>query len=204
MKDLYKELSDEELITRYMDGDSAVVDFLMDKYKYLVRSQAGNMFLLGADHEDLLQEGMIGLFKAIRDYDPGRDASFQTFAKLCISRQIFTAIEASNRHKHAPLNSYTSLSETDSMQYREIRERLVEMTAIESPETMMIDKENMAQLEKLLTAELSTMEKQVFDLYFIGMSTREIAAILGRTEKAADNALQRLKGKLRKIFNQER
>lgn len=204
MKELYKELSDEELITRYMDGDKAVVDFLMDKYKYLVRIQAGNMFLLGADHEDLLQEGMIGLFKAIRDYDPGRDASFQTFAKLCISRQIFTAIEASNRHKHAPLNSYTSLSETDSVQYREIRQRLLEMTAIESPETMMIDKENMEQLEELLTAELSTMEKQVFDLYFIGMSTREIAAILGRTEKATDNALQRLKGKLRKIFNQDK
>ena len=200
----YKELTDEELIARYMDGDNAVVDFLMDKYKYLVRSQAGNMFLLGADHEDLLQEGMIGLFKAIRDYDPGRDASFQTFAKLCISRQIFTAIEASNRHKHAPLNSYTSLSETDSEHYREIRDRLVEMTAIESPETMMIDKENMAQLEDILTAELSVLEKQVFDLYFIGMSTREIAAILGRTEKATDNALQRLKGKLRKVFNKEK
>ena len=84
MKDIYKTLSDEELIARYMDGDKAVVDFLMDKYKYLVRGQAGNMYLLGADHEDLLQEGMIGLFKAIRDYDPGRDASFQTFAKLCI------------------------------------------------------------------------------------------------------------------------
>lgn len=204
MKELYKELTDEELIARYMDGDNAVVDFLMDKYKYLVRSQAGNMFLLGADHEDLLQEGMIGLFKAIRDYDPGRDASFQTFAKLCISRQIFTAIEASNRHKHAPLNSYTSLSETDSEHYREIRDRLVEMTAIESPETMMIDKENMAQLEDILTAELSVLEKQVFDLYFIGMSTREIAAILGRTEKATDNALQRLKGKLRKVFNKEK
>ena len=204
MKELYKELTDEELIARYMDGDNAVVDFLMDKYKYLVRGQAGNMFLLGADHEDLLQEGMIGLFKAIRDYDPGRDASFQTFAKLCISRQIFTAIEASNRHKHAPLNSYTSLSETDSEHYREIRDRLVEMTAIESPETMMIDKENMAQLEDILTAELSVLEKQVFDLYFIGMSTREIAAILGRTEKATDNALQRLKGKLRKVFNKEK
>ena len=204
MKELYHNMTDEELISRYMDGDSAVVDFLMDKYKYLVRSQAGNMFLLGADHEDLLQEGMIGLFKAIRDYDPGRDASFQTFAKLCISRQIFTAIEASNRHKHAPLNGYTSLSETNSAQYREIRERLVEMTAIESPEAMMIDKENMEQLEKMLTAELSIMEKQVFDLYFIGMSTREIAAILGRTEKATDNALQRLKGKLRKIFHQEK
>ena len=204
MKELYKELTDEELIARYMDGDNAVVDFLMDKYKYLVRSQAGNMFLLGADHEDLLQEGMIGLFNANRDYDPGRDASFQTFAKLCISRQIFTAIEASNRHKHAPLNSYTSLSETDSEHYREIRDRLVEMTAIESPETMMIDKENMAQLEDILTAELSVLEKQVFDLYFIGMSTREIAAILGRTEKATDNALQRLKGKLRKVFNKEK
>ena len=203
MKDIYKELSDEELIARYMDGDKAVVDFLMDKYKYLVRTQAGNMFLLGADHEDLLQEGMIGLFKAVRDYDPGRDASFQTFAKLCISRQIFTAIEASNRYKHAPLNSYLSLSEPDNEQYQEAKERLVKMTAVESPETLIIDKENMEQLEKLLTAELSTLEKQVLDLYFIGMSTREIAAILGRTEKATDNALQRLKGKLRKVFEKK-
>ena len=203
MKDIYKALSDEELLARYMDGDTAVVDFLMDKYKYLVRQQAGNMFLLGADHEDLLQEGMIGLFKAIRDYDPGRDTSFQTFARLCISRQIFTAIEASNRHKHAPLNSYTSLSEIDSEQYKEIRDRLIEVTAIESPESMLIDKENVDQLEKILTAELSVLEKQVLDLYFIGMSTREIAAILGRTEKATDNALQRMKGKLRKVFGKE-
>ncbi|MBQ8816580.1 MAG: sigma-70 family RNA polymerase sigma factor [Lachnospiraceae bacterium] len=200
MKDIYKQLSDEELIARYMDGDKGVVDFLMDKYKYLVRSQAGNMFLLGADHEDLLQEGMIGLFKAIRDYDPGRDASFQTFAKLCISRQIFTAIEASNRHKHAPLNSYLSLSETDDEQYKEARDRITKMTTIESPETLVIDKENMAQLEEMLTAELSHLEKQVLDLYFIGMSTREIAAILGRTEKATDNAFQRLKSKIRKIY----
>ncbi len=200
MKEIYKQLSDEELLARYMDGDKAVVDFLMDKYKYLVRGQASNMFLLGADHEDLLQEGMIGLFKAVRDYDPGRDASFQTFAKLCISRQIYTAVEASNRHKHAPLNSYTSLSETDSELRQEIRDRLMEMTSIESPETMFIDKENMAQLEARLRAELSTLEKQVLDLYFIGMSTREIAAILGRTEKATDNALQRLKSKLKKFF----
>ncbi len=201
MKDIYKQLSDEELIARYMDGDKEIVDFLMDKYKYLVRKQAGNMFLLGADHEDLLQEGMIGLFKAVRDYDPGRDASFQTFAGLCISRQIFTAIEASNRYKHAPLNSYLSLSDTDSEQHREARERLAKMTATESPETLMIDKENMAQLEEKLTAELSPLEKQVLDLYFIGMSTREIAAILGRTEKATDNALQRLKSKLKKVFS---
>lgn len=203
MKEIYKELSDEELIARYMDGDKEVADFLMDKYKYLVRGQASNMFLLGADHEDLLQEGMIGLFKAIRDYDPGRDASFQTFAKLCISRQIFTAIEASNRHKHAPLNYYISLSGEDSDQYTEARERLIRMTAIESPETLVIDKENMEQLEERLRAELSKLEMQVLDLYYIGMSTREIAAILGRTEKATDNALQRLKNKLRKYFRKD-
>ena len=200
MNEIYNEINDEELIARYMDGDKRVVDFLMEKYKYLVRGQAGNMYLLGADHEDLLQEGMIGLFKAIRDYVPGRDASFQTFAKLCISRQIFTAIEASNRHKHAPLNSHTSLSSEDSEQYKEARERLIRMTAIESPEETLIDKENMAQLEERLRSELSPLEKQVLDLYYIGMSTREIAAILGRTEKATDNAFQRLKSKMRKIF----
>lgn len=203
MKDIYKAQSDEELLARYMDGDAEVVDFLMDKYKYLVRLQAGNMFLLGADHEDLLQEGMIGLFKAIRDYDPGRDASFATFARLCISRQIFTAIEASNRHKHAPLNSYLSLSEEESEQGREAKERLAKMTAVESPETLVIDKENMEQLEERLRTELSSFELQVLDLYYIGMSTKEIAAILGRTEKATDNALQRLKNKLRKCFGIE-
>ena len=200
MKEMYKDLADEELIVRLRDGDSAVIDFLMDKYKYLVRSEASNMFLLGADHEDLLQEGMIGLYKAIRDYDPGRDASFMTFAKLCISRQIFTAIEASNRHKHAPLNSYLSLSETDDEQSKEARERLYKMTALESPETLLIAKEDVESLEERLTAELSRLEKQVLDLYYIGMSTREIAAILGRTEKATDNALQRLKAKLRKCL----
>jgi len=200
---MYKDLSDEELIARHMDGDSAVVDILMDKYKYLVRSEASNMFLLGADHEDLLQEGMIGLFKAIRDYDPGRDASFMTFAKLCISRQIFTAIEASNRHKHAPLNSYLSLSETDDEQSKEARERLYKMTALESPETLLIAKEDVERLEERLRAELSHLEKQVLDLYYIGMSTREIAAILGRTEKATDNALQRLKAKLRKCLQND-
>lgn len=203
MKEMYKDLTDEELIARYMDGDSAVVDFLMDKYKYLVRSEAGNMFLLGADHEDLLQEGMIGLFKAIRDYDPGRDASFMTFAKLCISRQIFTAIEASNRHKHAPLNSYLSLSDSENEQYKEARERLYKMTALESPETLLIAKEDVSRLEERLRAELSHLEKQVLDLYYVGMSTREIAAILGRTEKATDNALQRLKAKLRKCLQND-
>lgn len=200
MKEQYKELTDEELLERYAQGELEVADFLMDKYKYLVRNQVANLFLPGADHEDLLQEGMIGLFKAVRDYNGKKNASFQTFARLCISRQVLTAIEASNRNKHAPLNSYTSLSAPNDGQEGQLYERLLEVTAIESPEKTVIDKENMEGLEKMLEKELSPLEKKVFDLYFIGMSTREIAGILGRTEKATDNALQRLKGKLRKKF----
>lgn len=200
MNEQYKELTDEQLLEQYAKGEKEIADFLMDKYKYLVRNQVANLFLPGADHEDLLQEGMIGLFKAVRDYDGTKNASFQTFARLCISRQVLTAIEASNRNKHAPLNSYTSLSSPEEGQESKVYERLLEMTAIESPEKTVIDKENMEHLEKMLTAELSPLEKKVFDLYFIGMSTREIAALLGRSEKTTDNALQRLKGKLRKRF----
>lgn len=201
MEEKYEGLGDEELLVRYRDGESEIADYLLVKYKDLVRIQARNMYLPGADHEDLLQEGMIGLYKAVRDFDPGRDASFQSFARLCISRQIFTAIEASNRIKHAPLNSYISLSQEGNEQYGGIVRRLTEMTAMESPEEMLIYEEDDKDLEARLTAELSGLEKKVLDLYLIGMSTREIAAILGRTEKAADNALQRLKHKLRKIFH---
>ena len=104
----YEQYTDEELILRLRDGDSAVTDFIMDKYKNLVRSKAKAMYILGADNEDLIQEGMIGLFKAVRDYDTGRDASFYTFAELCITRQIYTAIQASGRQKHIPLNTYIS------------------------------------------------------------------------------------------------
>lgn len=200
MKEQYKELTDEQLLEWYRQGEQEIADFLMDKYKYMVRNQVANLFLPGADHEDLLQEGMIGLFKAVRDYDGKKNASFQTFARLCISRQVLTAIEASNRNKHVPLNSYTSLSGPEEGQESKMYERLLEMTAIESPEKIIIDKENMEHLEKMLTEELSPLEKKVFDLYFIGMSTREIAALLGRSEKTTDNALQRLKGKLRKRF----
>ena len=105
----YSDYSDEELIIRYREGEQQIVDYLMEKYKNVVRSKAGRMFILGADKDDLIQEGMIGLFKAVRDYDSGRDASFYTFADLCISRQMYTAIQAANRKKHTPLNSYISL-----------------------------------------------------------------------------------------------
>ena len=105
----YSCLSDEELIDRQKDGDDKIVEYLCDKYKNLVRSKAKSMFILGADREDLIQEGMIGLFKAVRDFDSGRDASFYTFAELCISRQMYTAVQASKRQKHIPLNTYISL-----------------------------------------------------------------------------------------------
>ena len=106
----YETYSDEELILLLRDGDNRIMDYIMEKYKGLVRNKAKSMYLLGADNEDLIQEGMIGLFKAVRDYDAGRDASFYTFADLCISRQMYTAVQASGRKKHAPLNSYVSIS----------------------------------------------------------------------------------------------
>ena len=109
MKKSYEECSDEELILRLRDGEGVIIDYIMDKYKNLVRSKAKSMYILGADRDDLIQEGMIGLFKAVRDYDAGRDASFFTFADLCVSRQMYTAIQAAGRQKHTPLNTYISL-----------------------------------------------------------------------------------------------
>ena len=109
MWEAYSQYSDEELILRLRDGEERITDYIIDKYKNLVKSKAKCMYILGADNEDLIQEGMIGLFKAVRDYDCGRDASFFTFADLCISRQMYTAVQASRRQKHAPLNSYISL-----------------------------------------------------------------------------------------------
>ena len=114
---MYENVSDEELIVRLRQGETQITDYIMDKYKHLVRKKAKSMFILGGDNDDLIQEGMIGLFKAIRDYDIGRDASFFTFADLCISRQMYNAVQAARREKHAPLNSYISLyadmSDTD-------------------------------------------------------------------------------------------
>lgn len=203
----YANISDEELILRLRDGESHITDFIMDKYKNLVRSKAKTMYILGADTEDLIQEGMIGLFKAIRDYDSGRDASFFTFADLCVSRQMYTAVQASRREKHLPLNSYVSLYSahaggTDREDGEEVQlvNALASHTDI-NPEELLIDKENAEHLEQLIEKELSSFEKQVLDLYIVGMSYSQIAKILGRDEKSTDNALQRIKMKVRKIVN---
>ena len=204
MQDLYGQCSDEELILRLRDGEENITDYIMDKYKNLVKSKAKSMYILGADSDDLIQEGMIGLFKAVRDYDSGRDASFFTFADLCISRQMYTAVQASGRQKHAPLNSYISLYghvASGSEQGEEAQLlNLLSSKAELSPEEMMIDKENVKSLEQTIERELSTFEKQVLDLYLTGMSYVQIAKVLGRDGKSANNALQRIKGKLKRAI----
>ncbi len=195
--------SDGELIDRLRRGEEPIMDYICDKYKNLVRSKAKSMFILGADNEDLIQEGMIGLFKAVRDFDSGRDASFRTFAELCISRQMYTAVQASKRQKHAPLNTYISLDGADASQDGqdgvELKELLADR-AEQSPEELFLDKERVAYLEEKIDRELSDFERQVLDLYMTGMSYSEIARVLGRDEKATDNALQRLKAKIKRML----
>ena len=195
-KNIYENKSDEELIRQLHDGDAGVIDFLMEKYKNLVRRHAKVMYLVGADNEDLIQEGMIGLFKAVRDYDEGREASFQTFAKLCISRQIVTAIENSQRKKHAPLNSYVSLYATDEGSEETLMESLTSLTET-SPEEKVLDRERVEQLMQEIMQVLSPLEGQVFRLYLVGMDYTEIARVLDRSEKSMDNALQRIRKKIR-------
>lgn len=199
----YAEISDEELIVRLRDGESEITDFIMDKYKNLVKSKAKAMFILGADTEDLIQEGMIGLFKALRDYDIGRDASFHTFADLCISRQMYTAVQASRRQKHTPLNTYISIysNMAESEGEEAYLVEALQSVADKSPEEVLIDKENIAGLEQTIEQALSPFENQVLDLYVTGMSYVQIAHVLGRDEKSTDNALQRIKSKIKKNLN---
>lgn len=208
MQKQYETYTDEELLCRLRDGEDAITDYIMDKYKNLVRSKAKSMYILGADSEDLIQEGMIGLFKAVRDYDSGRDASFFTFADLCISRQMYTAVQASGRQKHAPLNSYISLySHIGSPEGESEEAELLNILSSKSdlsPEELMIDKENVESLERTIDRELSSFEKQVLDLYLTGMSYGQIAKVLGRDDKSTDNALQRIKGKLKKAIGSEK
>lgn len=207
MNNQYEKCSDEELIVRLRDGESAITDYIMEKYKNLVRSKAKSMYILGADREDLIQEGMIGLFKAVRDYDAGRDASFFTFADLCVSRQMYTAVQAAGRQKHAPLNTYISLYasafEGGSSEKGEEGELInsVVSRSERNPEEVWIDRENVALLERAIDKELSGFEKQVLDLYLTGMKYSQIAKVLGRDDKSTDNALQRIKTKLKKVIS---
>jgi RNA polymerase sporulation-specific sigma factor len=202
----YAHLTDEELVGRFQDGDSSVVDYLLEKYKNLVKGKAKSMYILGADKDDLIQEGMIGLFKAIRDYDFGRDTLFYTFADLCVSRQMYSAVRSSNCKKHYFLNTYISLDGSSVGEENEAYGggvslgNAVSVGENNNPEEIFLNKESEIFLEKKIEEELSDFEKQVLDLYLTGMSYSQIAKVLGRDEKSTDNALQRVKTKIRKIL----
>ena len=196
----YKKLTDEELIRRLRMGETGIIDYLMEKYKNLVRKEANAMYLLGGETDDLIQEGMIGLFKAIRDYREERETSFFHFAELCITRQIYSAIEASNRKKHAPLNSYVSFYSEVSEEGQPLAEYL-ESERSDNPEQRMIDQENFELFLKKVRQSLSKMECEVLDDYLSGLNYQQIAEKMKKSPKAIDNALQRIKTKIRVFQN---
>ena len=200
----FEQMSDEALVEAIVAGDSEAMDFLMNKYKNLVRSKARTLFLVGADKEDLIQEGMIGLYKAIRDFDVEKQVSFHGFAELCISRQMYSAIKGSNTQKNQPLNNYISI---DSMEVMEDRENPLErllgnnFEKNKNPEQLVLDKEAADVLEYILVRHLSDLEKKVLQFYMKDMNYSQIAVALGKEPKAVDNALQRIKKKLGQVLS---
>lgn len=195
-------MSDEQLIKKLREGETPVTDYLMEKYKNLVRKEANAMFLLGGETDDLIQEGMIGLFKAIQDYNHEKETSFFSFASLCIRRQMYSAIEASNRKKHSPLNSYVSIYD-DSEEAPSIVDTIrAEYTS--NPEELMLSREYRDRLETKLEESLSSLEKKVLYLHLLGTNYRKIAELIDKSPKTVDNALQRIKAKTQKILEEER
>ncbi|MCI8326243.1 MAG: RNA polymerase sporulation sigma factor SigH [Lachnospiraceae bacterium] len=193
----YENKSDEDLIRMMRDGDKKVVDYLMVKYKNLVRKKAKALFLTGADNDDLIQEGMIGLFKAVRDYQEEKETTFYHFAELCINRQMYTAMEASLRKKHVPLNTYISLYEESEGDEKVPLAEVLQSLSGSNPEDVLIDRENVEAFRKKIDQQLSDMEKQVLAFTLQGMDYQQIAQIMEKQPKSIDNALQRIKGKLK-------
>lgn len=190
------EREDEDIIRQIQAGNQELTDYIMDKYKYLVKKKAKAMYILGGDNDDLIQEGMIGLFKAIRDFDCEQDYSFHAFAEICIARQMYSAMKAAGRQKHAPLNTYVSFHTMIGGEEEE-GELMDMLKSVEkTPEELVIGREDLQQMAEIIDKKLSVMEKEVLDLYISGISYKEIAKILGKSEKSIDNALQRMKGKL--------
>lgn len=200
---MYSELTDEQIVQLCHDGDSMAEEYLLNKYKNFVRSKARSYFLIGADHEDIVQEGMIGLYKAIRDFKQEKLSSFRAFAELCITRQIITAIKTATRQKHIPLNSYVSLNKPlyDEESDRTLLDILMEGST-GNPEDMIINQENLGNIHQKINEVLSGLEQEVLAAYLDGKSYQEIAEALGRHVKSIDNALQRVKRKLEKYLEE--
>lgn len=195
----YDRLPDEQLIRNLRAGESEIMDYIINKYKFVVRKKAKAMYLLGGESDDLIQEGMIGLFKAIRDYDVNQESSFQSFADLCISRQMYTAIKLSQRQKHIPLNSYISLYASGDENSEEVKSPLIDQLQTEkesNPEKLFIDKEYAKTIEQALKDKLSDLENKVLYLHLMGEDYRTIAKLLDKSPKSIDNALQRIKNKV--------
>lgn len=193
--------SDEDIVTEAKNGNSLALEFLINKYKNFVKAKARSYFLIGADREDIIQEGMIGLYKAIRDFKGDKLSSFRAFAELCITRQIITAIKTATRQKHIPLNSYVSLNKPI---YDEDSDRtlldILSGTKITDPEELMINREEYDDIEFKMGEILSDLEWKVLTLYLEGKSYQEIAVDLRRHVKSIDNALQRVKRKLERYL----
>ena len=197
-KDLLLDITDEDLVERAREGSEHAIETLLHRYRHYARAKARTYFLAGADREDIVQEGMIGLFKAIRDFRADRNAAFRAFAELCITRQIITAIKTATRQKHIPLNSYVSLNKqavVDDDDARSLGDVLTSAEVLD-PAELLISAEEIANIKDSMGKLLSELETEVLRLYMDGKSYQEIADHLGRHVKSIDNALQRIKRKL--------
>lgn len=194
----YGECSDEELIGRLRGGELPIMDYILAKYKPVVRKKANAMYLIGGETEDLIQEGMIGLFKAIRDFREDKESSFFTFAGLCISRQLYSAARASNRKKHVPLNTYVSFDASAGEDGKPLSETLT-ADIMENPEQIVIAQENIRVFFEDLKRCLSVFEIEVLNEYLTGENYRQIAEKMGKSPKTIDNALSRIKIKIKEM-----
>ena len=200
----FENMADEDIVDLAQEADGAALEYLLNKYKNFVRTKARSYFLIGADHEDIVQEGMIGLYKAIRDYRRDKLKSFRAFAELCITRQIITAIKTATRQKHIPLNNYVSLNRPiyDEESDRTLLDVITE-DAPTNPEEVLIHREDFSVIEGRIGEMLSDLEKQVLVRYIEGKSYAEISEEMGRHVKSIDNALQRIKRKLLKYLKEK-
>lgn len=192
-------MDEMQILTLAKDGNKHAVEFLLDKYKNFVKAKARTYFLIGAEKSDIIQEGMIGLYKAIKDYNPEGGSSFRSFADLCITRQIITAVKTATRLKHLPLNSYISLNKPSDDEGENAMVESIPEALHPDPEEIMINKERMHHIEQQLHLLLSKYEIEVLRGYISGKSYQEMSAELGKPEKSIDNALQRIKKKLQKL-----
>jgi RNA polymerase sporulation-specific sigma factor len=201
-----RDFSDDDLVALFQQGHFEAVELLLERYRRFARAKARGYFLIGADFDDIEQEGMIGLFKAVRDFRPDRQSSFRAFAELCVTRQILTAIKTSTRHKHQPLNQYVSLSGVRSVEDPNERplEEMLHDIKVNDPADELVSWECMAELRAAIARVLSDLEVDVLCLYVEGRSYQEIGDLLGRHAKSIDNAIQRIKRKLECHLQQRR